>query len=165
MIKFISYWNKKTINCRKGIACEDPSCTATVVKSRIMFHEFMDKLYFVTGYDKQYTCLAVIYRYPILKQYRMLPITDQGTIKIASVVVAPRESLKLCMATNAENLPHRSPLPSNNNPSFRGMEASHATESSSASNSKLSHNSIKSIPLDDFKDDQRCQASPQRPFL
>lgn len=53
--------NGKIINFKKGY--EGPPPIRIVIRSRDTFYKFMDKLYQVTGYEKQYTRLAVLCRY------------------------------------------------------------------------------------------------------
>lgn len=52
MVTSIYYWNGKIINCREGLAYEGPPSVAIVIRPRVSFYEFMDKLHQVTGHDK-----------------------------------------------------------------------------------------------------------------
>lgn len=81
--------NGKIIVGKKGISYKSPSRTTTIIISRVIFEEFLGKLYQVTGFEKLYTGLAVTCRYLVAKEYIELPITDQETLEIAFPVVTP----------------------------------------------------------------------------
>lgn len=54
----------------------------------------------MTRFKKLYIALIVRYRYPVVKEYITLAITDQETVEIAFVVVTPsRNSLDLYINT------------------------------------------------------------------
>lgn len=59
MVTLTYYWNK-IFDDRKCVSYKDPLLVTTVIRSQAPFHEFMDKLYQVTTYEKQCTLLTVI---------------------------------------------------------------------------------------------------------
>lgn len=59
MLTLICYWNGKITDAQEGVSYKDTLLVATVTISRVTFDDFMDKLYQVTSYVKQGTCLAV----------------------------------------------------------------------------------------------------------
>lgn len=75
IIALICYWNGKVIAGKKGISYEAPPPTATVIRSRVTFDEFIDKLYHMIGHEKQYTRLGVT----LDIRWQKLRIIDQDT--------------------------------------------------------------------------------------
>lgn len=73
----LCYWNEKVINGKKGISSKGPPPVATVMNSQALFHEFIEKLYQVTSYEKQQTWLTVTCGYPVLKEYITLLIAEK----------------------------------------------------------------------------------------
>lgn len=68
-------------------------------------NEFMDKLYRVTGYKKQYT-FSDACRHSAAKKYITLSITDQETLEITFAVIIPLgDSLELYVDPVMENPP------------------------------------------------------------
>lgn len=68
------------------------------------YEEFIDKLYHVTRYKRQYERLEVTCRYPVRKEDITLPITDQETLDIAFAVVTPSgNSLELYIESRTDN--------------------------------------------------------------
>lgn len=64
----------------------------------------MEKLYQVTGYERQYKRLGMTYRYPVLKEYTTQPIIDQEMMEMTFVVVAaPENSRGLYINASVEN--------------------------------------------------------------
>lgn len=55
----LRYWNEKVIGGKKCVSYDGSPPITSVIRSRATFDEFMDKLYNVTVYEKQYTHLAV----------------------------------------------------------------------------------------------------------
>lgn len=47
------------IQGKKGISYEEPPPATTFIRSEAMYDEFMEKLYQITGYDRQNTHLRV----------------------------------------------------------------------------------------------------------
>lgn len=75
----------------------------------------MDKFYHVKGDKKQYTLLAVKYRYAVAKKYIGLSTTDQATPEIAfALVTSPGNSLELYIDARVENHSNQSTHPSFN---------------------------------------------------
>lgn len=54
-----------------------------LIKTRISYEEFMDKLYNVIRYRKEYKRLEVTCRYLVRKEYIALLITDLETLDVA----------------------------------------------------------------------------------
>lgn len=54
-----------------------------------MFNVCMEKLYHLIGYERHHTRLVVACRYPVPKEYKALPITDQETMEIVFAAVKP----------------------------------------------------------------------------
>lgn len=88
--------------------------------------EFMDKIYQVISYEKSYTRLTVTCRYPIRKEYIVLPITDQETMEIAfAVIEAPGNSVKLYISASEEYPSHDFSAPHAGAPMEREAGPSH----------------------------------------
>lgn len=79
MVMLIYYWNgnikylqlRERYSLRRSTTCSNRNKTVTFLK-------FIDNLYHVTSYDKQFTRLPVTCWYPMRKEYIALPIIDQG---------------------------------------------------------------------------------------
>lgn len=51
-VTLICYGNGKVVDGKKEVSYEGPPPTSTIIRSSVIFEEFMDKLYHVTGYEK-----------------------------------------------------------------------------------------------------------------
>lgn len=61
----------------------------------------------MTGYEKQSTLLVVTCRYLVVKEYSILPITDQETMEITFAVITPLgNSLEVYIDPIVESPPH-----------------------------------------------------------
>lgn len=89
IITLICYWNGRVVVSRKGVSYDGPPPPATLIRAGVSYEEFIDKIYHMTGYRKEYERLEVTCRYPVKKEYIALPITDQETLDIAFAVVTP----------------------------------------------------------------------------
>lgn len=67
---------RKINSGKKSVSYEGLPPIATIIRSGVAFEEFMDKLYLVTGYEKQYMSLAMTCRYLVIKEYITLTIID-----------------------------------------------------------------------------------------
>lgn len=95
-ITLICYWNGRVVIGRRGVCYDGPPPHATLIRAGASYEEFMDELYHVTRYRREYERLEVTCRYPVRKEYIALPITDQETLDIAfAVVTPPGNSLEL----------------------------------------------------------------------
>lgn len=86
-ITLICYWNRRVVVGRRGVSYDGPPPTATLIRAGASYEEFIDKLYHVTRYKRQYERLEVTCRYLVRKEDITLPITDQETLDIAFAVV------------------------------------------------------------------------------
>lgn len=66
-----------------------PPPIAILIRPRPAFGEFMDKLYHLISYEKQYARFVMTCKYNVPKEYIALPIPDQKTLEIAFVVHPP----------------------------------------------------------------------------
>lgn len=56
------------------------------------FHKFIDKLFQLTSYEKEYTRSAVTCRYSVPKEFIIVSIADQETMEIDFAVITPPEN-------------------------------------------------------------------------
>lgn len=63
-------------------------CIFRTTRARVTSDEFIDKLYLVNGYKKQYKRLVVTYRYQ-LKRMHNVADNDQKMMKMAFILVTP----------------------------------------------------------------------------
>lgn len=83
MIMLIFYQTEKIID-KKCVFYEGPTFVTIIIRSRTKFHEFIYKLYKISGYEKQYKRLVVACRNLVLKEYITLCINDQKMMEIVS---------------------------------------------------------------------------------
>lgn len=76
------YWNGRITNGPHGISYEGATPKPIRVSFGITHCELRDKIYGVTGFDKQHCNLKIICRYPACREYIPVPIDDDDSMDV-----------------------------------------------------------------------------------
>lgn len=76
------YWDGRMTSGPHGISYEGATPKPIRVSFGITHNELLDKIYGVTGFDKQHCNLKIICRYPACREYIPVPIDDDESIEI-----------------------------------------------------------------------------------
>ncbi|KAL6560408.1 hypothetical protein OROGR_003967 [Orobanche gracilis] len=83
IITLLCYWNGRIVSGPRGISYEGATPKPIKVSNRLNYIDLMDKMYTVTGFNKQHTCIKVTCRYPSnFQDYIALPIEDDDTVSV-----------------------------------------------------------------------------------
>lgn len=81
-VTLMCYWNGTMMSGPHGISYEGASPKPIRVGYGITHNELVDRIYGVTGFDKQSFKLKIICRYPACREYIPVPIDDDESIDI-----------------------------------------------------------------------------------
>ncbi|XP_031741301.1 serine/threonine-protein phosphatase 7 long form homolog isoform X2 [Cucumis sativus] len=81
-VTLMCYWNGTTMSGPHGISYEGAAPKPIRVGYGITHNELIDRIYGVTGFDKQSFKLKIICRYPACREYIPVPIDDDESIDI-----------------------------------------------------------------------------------
>lgn len=73
MVMIICYRNGEVIAGKTFVSYGGLAPVTTIIRFRVALEKFMSNLYHLTSYE---TCLVVACRYPVQKDYIVLPITN-----------------------------------------------------------------------------------------